>query len=299
MSNAEMYHGENADVTTDGLSPNELTSQGYQTLRDILDEPITLQSYPWEENEYSSTPLGWHGIANNGYYFPALRFTRKRIESNTSNKIGVKKVVDAALEECNHAHAQVCEYSEASIAALREDISIDELVDDTTCEMIQAARTGLITVAQAGLLLLMYPKLGSLEAARHTVGFAKNGFAPFDEFIAKSLSDLQEQINESQAPLQLELIEPDNQGLHCKESHADAALGVRVEKHPIVTLEKRTLARLSGAFGENGEMVTLELVEKKSIIAKQYEHLLGADMSPDILGAVYWRDVRTKKPPVL
>jgi hypothetical protein len=52
---------------------------------------------------------------------------------------------------------------------------------------------------------------------------------------------------------------------------------------------------MTGALTEDGEVTTLELVSKRSIIAKQYENLLSEGMSPDILGSVYWRDARTKK----
>jgi hypothetical protein len=170
------------------------------------------------------------------------------------------------------------------------------MIDDTTFEMIQGARMGSISIAQSGLLLLTYPtRLGSLDAARHTAGFHKAGLEPFYEFVDKGLEELRQCIEASRAPIQLELIEPDLQDVHYKGCHADARLGVRVEKHPLVDVQKRTIARMTGALTEDGEVTTLELVSKRSMIAKQYENLLSEGMSPDILGSVYWRDARKKK----
>jgi hypothetical protein len=296
MNKADVFPSNNDRNAAENGLRDRYTSSNNLSLQDVLNTPITLDSYPWETNKYSSTPLGWQDITNNGYYFPALRYMRKQIEANAVGNGDTKQFVTAALEECNHAHAQVCAYSETSMRTFRETSSPDEMIDEMTYDMIQSARKGSISIAQSGLLLLTYPKrLGSLDAARHTAGFHKAGLEPFYEFVNKGLEELRQCIDESSAPIHLELVEPDLQDVHYKGSHADALLGIRVEKHPLVDVQKRTIARMTGALTEDGEVTTLELVSKRSIIAKQYENLLNEGMSPDILGSVYWRDARTKK----
>lgn len=278
------------------IDTQEYLAEEPVTVAEFLRQPVIAEYYPWEVNPFSPTPFGRERIKGKGYFFPALRYQIRRLEKNTAKKPGIDNAIAAALEELNHAHAQACGYSDKAMNSLLNDSSANELMDEVTMKMMDAAGRGNISVAESGLLLLTYPAIGSIEGANDTVGFAKSGFKPFDEHVTSELERLQGYIESSNVQVTLEYIKPEDQGVHLKEANTLDERGVYVGKHPIVELEKRTIARLTGSLRNDGEVHELELVVKQSAISDEYQYLLACDdTSPGIKAQAYWRDVRTKK----
>jgi len=266
------------------------------TVAEFLRQPVIAEYYPWEVNSFSPTPFGRKRIEGKGYYFPALRYQIRRLEKNTAKISGIDNAIAAALEELNHAHAQACAYSDNAMDSLLMDPSANELMDEVTLGMMDKAGRGHMDVAESGLLLLAYPAIGSIEGANDTVAFAKSSFKPFDEHVADQLAQLKDHADNSKGQIKLELIKPEDQGLHLKQGNTPDSRGMYVSKHPIVELEKRTIARLTGSLRNDGEFHELELVVKQSSISEEYQYLLTSDdTSLGIKAQAYWRDVRTKK----
>jgi hypothetical protein len=266
------------------------------TVAEFLRQPVIAEYYPWEVNSFSPTPFGRKRIEGKGYYFPALRYQIRRLEKNTAKISGIDNAIAAALEELNHAHAQACAYSDNAMDNLLMDPSANELMDEVTLAMMDRAGRGHVDVAESGLLLLAYPAIGSMEGANDTVAFAKSSFRPFDEHVTDQLAQLKDHADSSNGRIKLELIKPEDQGSHLKQGNSPDSRGVYVSKHPIVELEKRTIARLTGSLRDDGETHELELVVKQSSISEEYQYLLTSDdTSLGIKAQAYWRDVRTKK----
>jgi hypothetical protein len=299
MTNPNEEHGlpkGELDSLNSGVDMREHLADEPMTVAEFLRQPVIAEYYPWEVNPFSPTPFGRKRIEGKGYYFPALRYQIRRLEKNTAKISGIDNAIAAALEELNHAHAQACAYSDNAMDSLLMDPSANELMDDVTLGMMDAAGRGHIDVAESGLLLLAYPAIGSMEGANDTVAFAKSNFKPFDEHVADKLAQLKDHADNSKGRIKLELINPEDQGSHLKQGNSPDARGVYVSKHPIVELEKRTIARLTGSLRDDGETHELELVVKQSSVSEEYQYLLASDdTSLGIKAQAYWRDVRTKK----
>lgn len=263
------------------------------TLRDVLNQPVELEQYPWEVNPFSPTPLDWQNIAGKEYFFRSLHYMMQRINNNIPEGQKFSQLRRAALEECHHAHSQACRYSEVAIANLRRSPAMDSELDNSSIDLLNVARSAMSKPSDAGLIMMSYP-VDSMEAAKYTAGCDPEGFDPYYAFIYDDLDKLKANLDTSDVDVELEIYSMDGRERQPK-SHANSIVSEYVAKHPLIDLDKIVIARMSGVLSPEIGFKEIELIAKESRVAREYDYLVKPPMSADVTGTAYWRNVDSKK----
>ena len=168
---------------------------------DLFTRPLVLNTLPQVDNAFSQTPGDPYRLSASGTdYFRAAQTLMHGRLWEQAQKTGIieshPEMVEFIQAEIDIQHLRRCEASDRATERLAGHLFANgiETVDSDTADLIWRYRTGQIQPSEAALLLMQFPVMESVEAAKRTAPFRTESIAELDNYATREFLYLRQRL---------------------------------------------------------------------------------------------------------